>query len=364
VKKDEAPSWKEWLALSLKSADTTAWLLDLTDKAHPTLRIANETSLMGWKDGQSWSMSEFLLQVHPQDRPKMEKEIHALLNGTQTELDQEHRIIGSDRQVHWVHAQGRSTRASDGRVIRIAGLTTDISDTKKMKLTHEQFVATLSHEIRNPLASAKAYIGLLQEFGDRIQDPREFLRKVSAAIDRADGIIQTLLDWSRAEAGLPLRLSIRTCDLRKEFSETVADLATLYGERFQFEASGDFRGKWACNAICRVLENLLTNAVKYGAENGTIQVRMVRNPQFVSFSVHNEGNPISPEEQKHLFDPYFRTKSPLANVKEGTGLGLTFVKQIAGSLHGDIHVESGPEIGTTFQFQFPISQEVPEVLSA
>src|SRR5271165_1582347 len=104
-------------------------------------------------------------------------------------------------------------------------------------------------------------------------------------------MVRDLLDASQVEAGHKLELSTSPGDLSKILVETAEDLSALYGDRFQLDADGDFDGSWPCDAFRRVVENLATNAVKYGDPVAPVSLRLSRTPDAIVLTIHNDGNP-------------------------------------------------------------------------
>ena len=100
-----------------------------------------------------------------------------------------------------------------------------------------------------------------------------------------------------------------------------------------------------------MIENLLQNAIKYGAENGPVTVSLEKREGWVRLSVHNTGNPIEEEQRKNLFDPYARGPDAASGSQLGWGLGLTLVQGMVEAHEGSIHVESSLEKGTTFTIE-------------
>ncbi len=346
---------RDWLELALKGGDMAAWHWDLDQEDPVIFRTENYNRMLGMSPNRPWTYNEWKRHIHPQDHAEVVAKMQAVIDGFSPEYEMEYRVIRDDWQIRWVHARGKSVRDAYGKVTRIAGISRDITESKKLRRNQEQFVATLSHDLRNPLAAARANAELLQKYPDRMNDRTNLLGKVIIAIERTDRIIRDLLDASRAQADQPLHLPFEDCDLQRVFLDATADLTIQYGDRFRFEGSGDFTGNWPCDAIRRVLDNLASNAVKYGTKATPVTVKLVRNGGILRLSVHNEGNPLPREDQERLFEPYHRTRSAVESGRQGWGLGLTFIRSVAEALHGRVVVESGPEIGTTFSLEFPES---------
>ncbi len=219
----------------------------------------------------------------------------------------------------------------------------------------ERFVATLSHDLRTPLTAAKMTAQLMA----RKTNNQEFMFKGSErivdSINRADMMIRDLLDANRLKAGEKLPIAIEACNLKMIADDTIFELAEVHGDRFVLKAPSSIEGQWGPNEIKRILENLLTNAIKYGSLETPITMTISKSLDAAFIEVHNQGNPISPADQKILFDQYKRLTSAHSGKQTGWGLGLTLVKGLVEAHHGTVGLESSPEKGTTFKVALPLN---------
>jgi signal transduction histidine kinase len=172
-----------------------------------------------------------------------------------------------------------------------------------------------------------------------------------SAIDRMDSMIQNLLDASRLRAGQGLKFEFETCSLDHLLQEVVEDLSFTYGERFVLVADANIKSNCSRKQIRRVIENLASNAVKYGAPDTPITLTLQQTATEISLTIHNEGNPIAPDAQTILFQQFRRTTS--AEDQTGWGLGLFLAKSIVEAHQGTIEVESSPDQGTDFIIKLP-----------
>ncbi len=346
---------KEWLELALKSGEMGAWYWDLESSDKKIQRSEIYNRILELEPDEFFSRELWSRRIHPMDRRDVEAKVQAAISGAAQEYRAEYRILGKNGTFRWVRAQGRGIVDENGKVARLAGVVQDVTESKRLKHDHDHFVATLSHDLRNPLAAARANAELAKRYMDRKkQGVAELLDKSIAATERADRIIEDLLDASRAQAGQPITLVFESCNLRDALQGATDDLSLQFGDRFQFQAEGQFEGSWPRDILRRVLENLASNAIKYGARHRPVLIRLNRIEDTVTLSVHNEGNPVPKEEQSLLFELYHRSASAQASDQPGWGLGLTLVRAMANALRGHASVESSPDIGTFFRFEFPV----------
>ena len=228
-----------------------------------------------------------------------------------------------------------------------------LSELNREKSLREQFLATLTHDLRSPLASIKMGAQLGQR---RLEDQALIAKQLARIVtncDRTESLIQNLLDASLYRAGGELPIKREHCDLRPLFSNLVEELTSVHGDRFELEAEGTLTGAWDCNGLVRVFDNLIQNAIKYGSEIHPISIRCAEEPGGVRCEVTNLGNPISTGNLNSLFEPYTRAPSAANDGRKGWGLGLTLVKALVSAHGGSVEVSSSAEKGTTFTVRLP-----------
>jgi signal transduction histidine kinase len=210
------------------------------------------------------------------------------------------------------------------------------------------FIATLSHDLRNPLNVANASAQLIQ-LKTADASILNLAKRICNKIAEADAMIQTLLDASMRHGRMKLKLNLTTFDMMTLIEEVCADLPLL-DQRVQVFGE-PLVGKWCRASMKRVLENLIGNARKYGDPSAPITVRAYCEKDMALVSVHNEGPPIPWAEMDRLFKPYQRIED--TSVK-GWGLGLPYVQNVAESHGGTVVIDSGEGKGTTFTVSIPV----------
>lgn len=210
------------------------------------------------------------------------------------------------------------------------------------------FIASLSHDLRNPLHIANASAQLIKL---KTADPAiaNLAQRISNKLGEADAMIQTLLDAAALKGQKRLVLHPVAFDIMALVEEVCADMPLL-GKRVEVEGDS-VTGYWCRVSLRRVLENLLSNAQKYGSPDETVKVIVRRNDEILALAVHNEGAPIPRHELLRLFKPYQRIED--TDVK-GWGLGLPYVQTVAESHGGSVVVDSAEGRGTTFTVNLPI----------
>jgi PAS domain S-box-containing protein len=245
----------------------------------------------------------------------------------------------------------------------------DLSRTRAESLELEselrdRFVFTLSHDLRNPLSAAKMSAQRIARQNCSLDQHRELAQRSIQTLERVDKMIGDLLDASRIKAGQPMPLKIEEYDLAKDVQMACEELATVHGDRFRLNAPASLVGFWDRQGMKRVIENLLTNAIKYGDPNGDVTTDIQEIQDRVFIKVHNEGSPIDQKDLEFLFDLFRRAESAAAGTRQGWGLGLTLVRGITEAHRGIVKVRSLPNEGTSFILDLPKDARIATTPSA
>jgi signal transduction histidine kinase len=216
----------------------------------------------------------------------------------------------------------------------------------------EQFVATLAHDLRNPLATANMAAELIMGKTNK-EEINKYALQIIENLARMDRMIQDLLDTVIYQSGDRIRLHPSNFDMLELVNEVCAQSAAIHGERFEIQGKA-VRGWWGRDAIKRALENLLGNAVKYGTPGTPICVKIDAAYERVLITVHNEGDPIPHEQMEIIFQIFRRAKAAKEGDKRGWGIGLPYVRSVAEGHGGSIGIDSSSERGTSFTMDLPI----------
>ncbi len=228
---------------------------------------------------------------------------------------------------------------------------TQFSET--LRLIQARLASALTHDLRSPITSAKLTAQMILRRTEGVDEiTRSAVSRIVKGMDRVDLMIHDLLDASLIRAGEQLPLKLEKFDLNALAQGVIEDFSIIYGKRFIANPVAPVSGFWSESALRRVIENLLNNAVKYGALDVPIILSIQQSGSMASLSVHNQGDPIPLSDQAILFQQYRRTRS--ANSHVGWGLGLMVVKGITEAHHGTVRVESAQGEGTTFTIDLPL----------
>ena len=220
----------------------------------------------------------------------------------------------------------------------------------------DEFVSLVSHELRTPLTSIRGYVELMlaEELND---DQRRFLGIVDRNSARLLDLVSDLLFLAQIEAG-KLAIEVGSLDLKNVVEECIETAAAAADSRgVELEASLDRLPKIEGDRVRlhQVLDNLLSNALKFTPSGGRVDVRLTRAGDTAELEVTDTGLGIPAEEQARLFERFFRSSSATENAIPGTGLGLTITKAIVERHGGRIEIESAENAGTTVRVLLPLS---------
>ena len=231
----------------------------------------------------------------------------------------------------------------------------DLTPLRQLETTRREFVANVSHELRNPLASVKAMVETLE--GGAVSDSAaaaDFLARINREVDRMNTMVNDLLELSRIESG--------QSELHREPVDAAATIAAVYtdlehriaetGVEVTVNIPGGIVALGDAEKLQQVISNLLDNALKFTPRGGAIEL-CARNAaqDFVLVEVRDSGPGIAPEHLPHLFERFYKVDRSRGN--QGTGLGLAIAKHIVEMHSGEVGVESTQGTGSTFWFTLP-----------
>jgi two-component system, OmpR family, phosphate regulon sensor histidine kinase PhoR len=263
-------------------------------------------------------------------------------------------LRGADGTTHWYTATARgfslgSSESSPHGAVAVLG---EIDNLKELQRRNAEFVSSVSHEIKTPLAGIKAYVELLAD--DEADDDtarEEYLSVINSQADRLQRLVDNLLNLARIEAGVVevSKQALSLNELLEEALNVVAPSAELRKIVVVSDLSEMYLGVVADrDMILQTAINLLSNAVKYTPEGGTITIRSRLHGHQVQFEVSDNGVGLSAEDCGRVFEKFYRVKKD-QKMASGTGLGLPLAKHIIEDVHGGtLSVESTLGKGSTF----------------
>ena len=250
--------------------------------------------------------------------------------------------------------------AANDEVSGVVAVLHDVTREKEIAKVKTDFVSNVSHELKTPLASIKAYIEMLIDGeADSKETQLEFYQIISSETDRLHRLIENILNISRIESGVvkvvrePTSLTAvvkQVLDVASPQAKlkSIALVDRLAPVFYQVEADRDM--------IYQAVLNLVSNAIKYTPDGGSVKVSVSVDERrgLAVCEVADTGAGIPADDLPHIFDKFYRVQ---ANNKlaKGTGMGLTLAKHIIETVHeGKLSVTSEPGKGSSFSFEMPI----------
>lgn len=233
--------------------------------------------------------------------------------------------------------------------------------TQKMNLEGRQvrfqFLSVLSHELKAPINAVEGYLHMMQEkkFGERIE---EYMDMVNRSLHRIQGmrnLIMDMLDFTRIESGKKKRKMelIKLCELVQQCIDSFQPLSIQKDVDVYLNCSEKIVLEADRQEMEIIMNNLISNAVKYNKQGGRVDVNLRKEKGRVLLSVEDTGIGMEQEDTRQLFEDFVRIKSEKTKDISGSGLGLSIVKKLLDMYGASIRVESSPGEGTCFTVTFP-----------
>lgn len=215
-----------------------------------------------------------------------------------------------------------------------------------------QFVSVLGHELKAPLNSVDGYLDIMKKRlrGDNIAEYESMIDRCMIRIHGMHKIIHDLLDLTQIESGEKSRElhEVNVLQMAKHAMETAQPDADAMKIRMSLIAPTELKMQADDSEIEMIMNNLISNAIKYNKEGGSVEIKLERKENTIIISVKDTGIGMSQEESQRLFNEFVRIKNEKTRKILGSGLGLTILKKIALLYHGNVFVDSEPDAGSTF----------------
>lgn len=257
--------------------------------------------------------------------------------------------------------QGRWTLGLLGFAMAISGgalglMHRAVQRERRLNDMKSQFVASVSHELRAPVASIRLMADALEAEKVTAETAKEFHRLIAREGARLSTLVGNVLDHARIEQGRKV-WKMEPCDLSELAADTLRVMEPLAKERNIALVSNlqPVEGTVDAGAIQQALVNLLDNAIKFSPPGSTVETSLSREDGRWSLAVRDEGPGIPKHEQGRIFERFYRPGDELRRETQGTGIGLSLVKSIAEAHGGVVEVRSEPGKGSVFILKIPVS---------
>ncbi|MGM0530116.1 MAG: ATP-binding protein [Bacteroidota bacterium] len=232
---------------------------------------------------------------------------------------------------------------------------------KEGKEVRFQFLSVLSHELKSPLNAVEGYLKIMQErqAGDQISDYDQIIERSLQRINGMRTLIMDLLDLTKIQSDENEKQfeNVNLLNITKNAIETVSPYAIQKDVDINLHADGDISFYADPNDMEIVLNNLISNAVKYNYKGGKVDVYLGKDNDQITIQVIDTGIGMKQEETAKLFNEFVRIKNEKTRNITGSGLGLSIVKKVIDLYKGNIQVDSEPDKGSTFTVILPLDNQ-------
>jgi len=345
-------AWSEArLRLALEASRMNVWDWDLATDI--VACSSNAREFWGIDIGRA---ADFTRVIHPDDQEAVAAAAaQAIANPTEPYFSQ-YRLLAPDGRLRWVESRGRVDRDDAGRAVRLLGVTLDVTELKTADQRKDEFLATLAHELRNPLAPIRTSAALLKSNADA-----RLVERTRAIIERQVGhlvrLVDDLLDVSRISRG-KLVLTREPVDLAAivatalETSRPVLDAAEL--TLTTHLPSGPVVVLADRVRLAQAISNILNNAAKFTPAGGAVDVAFAVDDAHVSLRITDSGIGIPTSLLDQVFEMFVQGPAGRRSAS-GLGIGLTIVKRLVELHDGVVRAESaGDGAGSTFVITLPV----------
>jgi PAS domain S-box-containing protein len=353
---------RERLDLVVNSSEVGLWYCDLPfDKL---LWNAKCKEHFGLPPNAEVTIDTFYQRLHPEDRERTRRAIERAIEG-RTDYDVEYRTVAPGGRVRWVRAIGRAFYDPAGTPLRFDGITVDVTHRiqqeealREADRRKDEFLATLAHELRNPLAPIRNALHLMGQPAGDGQGHGEERAMAERQVALLARLVDDLMDVARISTG-KIELRREVVDLDTIVRRAVESARTAIDERDHdlvvASPGGSIRLEADPVRLEQVLWNLLNNAAKYSEPGGRIDLTVERDDGEVVLRVRDTGIGIDPAMLPRVFTMFTQVDHRSARTQGGLGIGLGLVKSLVEMHGGTITAHSeGPGTGSEFVVRLPI----------
>ena len=346
----QANRTSEMLNMAVDSAELGTWFIDIESLDFiPSARLK---ALFGFNSEEAMPYQTAINSIAPEYRDEVVGAIStALKNGESYDLEFPIQVAHTETS-RWLRATGNLYKPEPHKPSYYSGIVMDVTARKMDDQRKNDFIAMVSHELKTPLTSLKAYVQILISRAGNNQDDYtvQALTKAEQQINKMNNLIKGFLDVARLEAG-KINLDTEDFDISELIKEVVSDATEIMSSHeLVFQPCEPAIIHADKDKIGQVITNFLSNAVKYSAHGKQIIVTCRRNQGMVQVSVRDQGIGIKTQDIDKLFNRFYRIENTNTKTISGFGIGLYLCAEIIKRHNGKIWVEGDPGAGSTFHF--------------
>ncbi|MDF1603042.1 PAS domain S-box protein [Nocardioides sp. YIM 152315] len=353
---DELEHERQTLSAIFDTVNVGLLLIDRDGRYERMNRRHAETMRLPFPGGHAGEAGQVGHVYFPDGRLMSTEDMPSYRAAHGAEFDDYTYWVGDDAAARTAFStSARQVRGPSGERIGAALAYQEITDLMRAMRVKDEFVSSVSHELRTPLTTVLGYLELLADRPDLPSDAAGQVRIAQRNALRLLALVSDVLDVARAEAGhlVLARMPTDLTTLVHEAVETSAPEAEHRGVSVRVDAPERLVAEVDESRLRQVVDNLVSNGVKYSERGDAVTVSLRAAPGAVEIEVSDTGIGIAPDEVAHVFDPFFRGGQVVASQISGTGLGLNIVQSIVVAHGGTITLDSEPSRGSTFRVTLP-----------
>jgi signal transduction histidine kinase len=235
-------------------------------------------------------------------------------------------------------------------------LLVDIGERRNLDVLREQVLAVVAHDLRNPMSAMRMTLAMLSKKAEMPLERRLALaERLTGTLGRMESLVNTLVEYARADNGVELRLSRSPANLGLIYDRVEVDQDVIYpGRRVDVQRLGNLEGEWDAGRIERVLSHLVANALKHGPDEPAPRLVMDGTaPDHVRITVHNAGPAIRADLLPLVYEPFTTGSVDKQGRRRGIGLGLFVARHLVAAHGGTISLTSTDQAGTMVTVNLP-----------
>lgn len=352
--KKEGQKTIDMLKFSIEAANIGTWAQDL--KTNAVTISGRHKEMFGFTPDEHVPTENLMNQILPEFRIEVYKAMeHVYQYGGLYDIT--YPTVGfHDKKMRWTRALGSVIKDEDGVPSFFSGVSIETTQQMEDEMRKNHFINIVSHELKTPLTSLKGYIQLLQHKSEKSGDlfMASTLGKADSRLDKMTSLINGFLNVSQLESG-KIQLNIQEFDLGLLITEVAEEISLQASmENIRFSPVQPVMIKADRDKIGQVIINLLNNASKYSPLASLIDISSTLENETVVVRITDCGIGIRQEDQRRIFDRYYRVDSTENNQISGFGIGLYICYEIMQRHNGSLYVESSTVNGSTFCFSLPL----------
>jgi signal transduction histidine kinase len=233
----------------------------------------------------------------------------------------------------------------------------DVTHFKKLEKVKNEFIATASHDLRNPITSIKGYSMLIQQAGPLSEVQVDFAKRIQRATEHMTELVENMLDLAKMD--LDAESGCEELDINRLLGEVADEFQPHAAAKQQTLSLAETAPGTTVQGdplkLRQAFRNLIGNAIKYTPDGGMVAISLQRDSRNVNIQIRDTGYGIPAADLPNIFKRFYRVRNNGHDEIEGNGLGLAIVKSIAETHGGDVTVESEVRKGSCFTFSLPVA---------